>query len=118
VDETENLTHLNHGLLTNQAHRRAEIARRKHTDSMAKKDIKKRQEAHGYSPGVEINESYAALHPHNCAVRERTADGVPVGVCTFYLKNGTDCPRHGRVKAHNVEVSDAAPSGGTPEAKL
>ena len=59
--------------------------------------------AHGYATGLEVNEAYAALNPHNCAVRERTADGVRAGVCTFYLKNGTDCPRHGRVKCLALE---------------
>jgi hypothetical protein len=72
---------------------------------MTKKDIKKRQEArsreaHGYTPGLEINEAAARLHPHNCAVIERTANGVSVGACAHYLRNGTDCPRHGRVKAY------------------
>jgi len=91
---------------TNKAHRRAEIARRKHTDSMTKKDIKKRQEArlreaHGYTTGLEINEAAARLYPHNCAVIERTANGVSVGACAHYLRNGTDCPRHGRVKAYD-----------------
>ncbi len=32
--------------------------------------------------------------PTNCTVRERTADGVPVGRCWLYLRNGI-CPRHG-----------------------
>jgi hypothetical protein len=31
------------------------------------------------------------------AIRERTADGVSVGRCWFYLKDGI-CPRHGDVK--------------------
>lgn len=53
---------------------------------------------HGYLPGVEIYEGFARIHPRNCAVKERTGDGVPVGPCCFYLENGTTCPRHGRVK--------------------
>jgi hypothetical protein len=64
--------------------------------------------AHVYAPGVEINQAFAALHPNNCAVIERTGDGVSVGACTHYLRNGTDCPRHGRVKAHN-DSSSATP---------
>ena len=35
----------------------------------------------------------------NCAVREMTADGVPVGRCWCYLSEGDICPRHGNVKA-------------------
>lgn len=55
----------------------------------------------GYLPGVEIYKGYAEANPHNCAVKERTGDGVPVGPCCFYLENGTTCPRHGKVKADN-----------------
>ncbi len=51
-----------------------------------------------YLPNIEINESYAKLMPDNCAVKERTGDGVSVGTCTFYLKGGTICPRHGIVR--------------------
>ena len=81
---------------------------------MTKKYIKNRQEArsraaHGYTPGLEINEVAARLFPNNCAVIERTGDGVSVGACTHYLRNGTDCPRHGRVKAYNVLLSDSRP---------
>lgn len=36
------------------------------------------------------------VHPQNCAVRERTADGVSVGRCWFALNDET-CPRHGDV---------------------
>ena len=57
--------------------------------------------AHGYAAGLEVCEGFAALHPNNCAIRERTADGVSVGPCTFHLENGTTCPRHGNVKPHN-----------------
>jgi hypothetical protein len=35
---------------------------------------------------------------NNCAIFERTADGVGVGRCWFYLVDGK-CPRHGNVKA-------------------
>jgi len=63
--------------------------------------------AHGYAPGLEINEAAARLFPNNCAVIVRTGDGISVGACTHYLRNGTDCPRHGRVKAHNTLLSDA-----------
>jgi len=34
--------------------------------------------------------------PNACAVRERTADGTPVGRCYFHTENGV-CPRHGNV---------------------
>lgn len=33
-----------------------------------------------------------------CAIRERTADGKPVGRCCFPVKDGR-CPRHGDVLA-------------------
>jgi hypothetical protein len=36
----------------------------------------------------------------NCAVRERTGDGVSVGRCWFYTSEENDaltCPRHGDV---------------------
>lgn len=59
----------------------------------------------GYLLGVEIYEGYARTNPHNCAVKERTGDGVPAGPCCFYLENGTTCPRHGKVKADNVELA-------------
>ena len=39
----------------------------------------------------------------NCAVRQYTADGTPVGRCFYYLDDGHTCPRHGdvaRVQAH------------------
>lgn len=45
----------------------------------------------------EIAASMEKLHPNNCPVIEKTADGVRVGVCWFALKDGI-CPRHGRVK--------------------
>ena len=57
------------------------------------------KKAHGYIKGIEVCEGYAALNPNNCAVRERTADGKPVGPCCFHLEGGTTCPRHGKVKA-------------------
>lgn len=62
-------------------------------------DEQPRRMAAGYVAGIEYSKSYAATMPNNCAVIERTADGVNVGPCTFYLKNGTTCPRHGKVKA-------------------
>lgn len=55
-----------------------------------------------YTASIEISASYAALAPNNCAVRERTADGTSVGVCTHYLTNGTTCPRHGVVKISTI----------------
>lgn len=33
----------------------------------------------------------------NCAVRERTSDGTPVGRCWFYVGGDDVCPRHGDV---------------------
>ncbi len=49
--------------------------------------------------GHEVNFFYADIHEHNCPVIEKTADGIRVGVCTFYLQdNWTKCPRHGIVK--------------------
>jgi hypothetical protein len=35
---------------------------------------------------------------NNCAILEKTADGVPVGRCWHYLTDG-QCPRHGDVAA-------------------
>lgn len=40
----------------------------------------------------------------NCAVLERTADGVPVGRCWYALKNGV-CPRHGDVSKQMAEYA-------------
>lgn len=37
------------------------------------------------------------LMEHNCAVLERTADGVAVGRCMFHVGNADVCPRHGDV---------------------
>ena len=34
---------------------------------------------------------------HYCPINEETADGVYVGRCCFYLKDGKTCPRHGDV---------------------
>ena len=64
------------------------------TDASDEKD-----DRHGYLPGIEIIKGFASMHPQNCAVRERTGDGVSVGACCFYLDKGTTCPRHGKVKA-------------------
>lgn len=61
-------------------------------------------EVTGYLPHVEIYIGYAKSNPHNCAVKERTGDGVAVGACCFYLENGTTCPRHGKVKADNTAL--------------
>ena len=33
----------------------------------------------------------------NCIIIEKTADGVSVGRCWFYLYDGKTCPRHGDV---------------------
>lgn len=51
-----------------------------------------------YAAGVEYSQGSDKMFPNNCAIIERTADGVSVGPCTFYLENGTTCPRHGKVK--------------------
>ena len=51
-----------------------------------------------YRNGHEIMTRYEKTFPRNCPVNEKTADGVAVGVCTFYLKDGITCPRHGIVK--------------------
>lgn len=48
--------------------------------------------------GKVINQSYERLFPHNCPVIEYSGDGEMVGTCTFFLKNGKICPRHGLVK--------------------
>lgn len=34
---------------------------------------------------------------HNCAVRERNADGQPVGRCWFHVGSDDVCSRHGDV---------------------
>lgn len=57
--------------------------------------------ANCYVDGLEIIENYAKTNPNNCAIYERTADGIGVGVCTFYLKDGI-CPRHGRVIRQSI----------------
>lgn len=62
-----------------------------------------------YAAGIEYSKSYAARMPNNCAVIERTADGVSVGPCTHYLENGTTCPRHGKVKPHNDKLRHGCP---------
>lgn len=37
------------------------------------------------------------LRPKNCAVRQYTADGVPVGRCWYYVGEDNVCPIHGDV---------------------
>ena len=57
------------------------------------------EQADCFVPRVErINTDYAKLHPRNCPVIEETGDGIPCGVCTFYMKDGKTCPRHGKVR--------------------
>jgi len=52
-----------------------------------------------YVPRLEaINTPYADLNPNNCPVIEETADRVKVGVCTFFMRDGKTCPRHGKVR--------------------
>lgn len=53
----------------------------------------------GYREDLEINSRSAEMFPSNCAVIERTGDGVSVGKCWFHLKDGITCPRHGKVKS-------------------
>lgn len=53
-----------------------------------------------------INQPYAETFPNNCPVSERTADGRPVGTCTFYLPDGKTCPRHGVVKEQEENERD------------
>ena len=48
--------------------------------------------------GHKILIGYEKMNPFNCPVDERTADGVYVGACEYYLQDGTTCPRHGIVK--------------------
>src|ERR1035437_5462555 len=48
--------------------------------------------------GHKILTRYEKMNPFNCPVDEQTADGVYVGACEFYLKDGITCPRHGVVK--------------------
>lgn len=36
---------------------------------------------------------------NNCPIRERTADGISVGRCLFYIGPNWICPRHGDVAA-------------------
>ena len=69
-------------------------------ESMGKHPL---DDATGYLQGIEIYQGYAQTNPHNCAVKERTGDGVPVGPCCFYLDNGATCPRHGKVKEDNTQ---------------
>ena len=59
-----------------------------------------------YDPKLEINKAHADLHPNNCAVRERTADGAFCGVCWFHLPDGVTCPRHGVVKIPKQKAND------------
>jgi hypothetical protein len=52
-----------------------------------------------YLPNLEYSKAHDKMNPNNCAIIERTGDGVNVGACCFYLVGGTVCPRHGIVKA-------------------
>lgn len=45
---------------------------------------------------------------NNCPILERTADGISVGRCWFWLGNNKTCPRHGNV---SVSVERYATTG-------
>lgn len=45
----------------------------------------------------EICKEFEKMNPHHCPVRLRAGDGVSVGPCWYYLKDGV-CPVHGLVK--------------------
>lgn len=47
-----------------------------------------------------VNNAYAKLHPRNCPLIEKTADGVVVGTCTFFMRDGRTCPRHGDISRY------------------
>lgn len=49
---------------------------------------------------LRISKSYQKLMPSNCPIIEKTADGMEVGICTFFLRDGKTCPRHGEVSKH------------------
>lgn len=57
-----------------------------------------------YRNGNLINESYEVMFPNNCPVIEKTADGVIVGTCTYFLPDSKTCPRHGDVKTDMKSV--------------
>lgn len=42
------------------------------------------------------------INPDSCPIRERTGDGVSVGRCWSYCKDGV-CPRHGDVTGPMAE---------------
>ena len=45
---------------------------------------------------LRVNNSYQKLHPNNCPLIEKTADGVEVGTCCFFMVDNK-CPRHGDI---------------------
>ena len=51
-------------------------------------------------PPYPVKDGKVDYFANNCAVQERTADGIPVGRCWFYLEDGV-CPRHGRQRERN-----------------
>ena len=44
----------------------------------------------------------------NCAIRERTGDGVSTGRCWHHLQDGKTCPMHGDVSAQMAEYRRTA----------
>ena len=46
----------------------------------------------------EIYTEFEKEYPRHCPVRLRAGDGVPVGPCWHFLKDGKTCPQHGVVK--------------------
>jgi len=55
------------------------------------------------------------LFENNCPIIEKTADGISVGRCFYYLPDGNTCPRHGDVSS---EVKIYKESGKLTHEKL
>lgn len=49
---------------------------------------------------LRVNKSFQKLFPSNCPLIEKTADGIEVGTCCFYMEDGTTCPRHGDIAVY------------------
>ena len=48
--------------------------------------------------GLRISKPAANILPNNCPVIEKTADGISVGACCFYIGTEGYCRRHGMVR--------------------